>query len=588
MAGLVVFVTLAVIVPATSWALGQLTQKPGKAGCISEDVYAVTCQDGRALGDGVAVSPDGRSVYVSSHRGIAIIDRDAASGALVQKAGTSGCISDDGSGGACQDGTALSARFGGVAVSPDGRSVYVSSSVFPASAGRGAIAILDRDTATGALTQKAGLAGCVSDDGAGGACQDGSALSNGGGGVAVSPDGRSVYVASTSSVAIFDRDTTTGALAQKAGLAGCVSDDGSRGACQDGTSLEGPRDVAVSPDGKSLYVASRALAGGCSSCDSVAIFDRDTTTGALAQKPGTAGCVSQGGSGGACQDGRALADADGLAVSPDGTSVYVAGDSSLAILDRDTSGALAQKSGTAGCVSETGSSGACQNGRVLGFGGAVAVSPDGRSVYVASSSGVAILGRNRTTGALAQMAGTTGCVVEYRLGRDCEDGRAVPFTGGSSGVAVSPDGTSVYISFGMAMAGSLAIFDRAADRTLPRAAVRVRRTQPAGRTITVSVRCRERCTVRVGGSLSVPTVGAQAARRFLLRSVTRRIAADRRVTIRLRVPTRVRRAVAHALRNPAARSQVRARLSIRVSDRAGNARTVRRTARIRRGQLAPR
>ena len=47
-------------------------------------------------------------------------------------------------------------------------------------------------------------------------------------------------------------------------------------------------------------------------------------TGALAQKPGAAGCVSDDGTGGACQDGRALDDARGVAASADGRSVYVA------------------------------------------------------------------------------------------------------------------------------------------------------------------------------------------------------------------------------------------------------------------------
>ncbi len=58
-------------------------------------------------------------------------------------------------------------------------------------------------------------------------------------------------------VAIFDRDPVTGALAQKAGTAGCVSEDGTGGACQDGTALDAARDVAVSPDGTSVYVVSR-------------------------------------------------------------------------------------------------------------------------------------------------------------------------------------------------------------------------------------------------------------------------------------------------------------------------------------------
>ena len=216
-----------------------------------------------------------------------------ALGELSQKPGTAGCMSEDGSGGLCQNGKALQNAFG-VAASPDGKSAYVASAVSDA------VAVFDRDPATGALTQKPGTAGCISEDGIGGACQDGTAL-DGAAGVATSPDGKSTYVVSLASdaVAVFDRDPATGALTQKPGTAGCVSEDGTGGACQDGTALDGTSGVATSPDGKSVYVTSELS-------DAVAVFDRDPATGALTQKPGTAGCVSDDGTGGLCQDGTAL------------------------------------------------------------------------------------------------------------------------------------------------------------------------------------------------------------------------------------------------------------------------------------------
>ena len=83
-----------------------------------------------------------------------------------------------------------------------------------------------------------------------------------------------------------------GELSQKPGTAGCVSETGTGGACQNGKALEDALGVAASPDGKSVYVASFAS-------DAVAVFDRDPGTGALSQKPGTAGCVSR-------RDGRRL------------------------------------------------------------------------------------------------------------------------------------------------------------------------------------------------------------------------------------------------------------------------------------------
>jgi DNA-binding beta-propeller fold protein YncE len=47
----------------------------------------------------------------------------------------------------------------------------------------------------------------------------------------------------------------TGGLTQPTGIAGCVSETGA-GTCADGHALDGARSVAVSPDGKSIYVAS--------------------------------------------------------------------------------------------------------------------------------------------------------------------------------------------------------------------------------------------------------------------------------------------------------------------------------------------
>jgi DNA-binding beta-propeller fold protein YncE len=71
----VIVVGVALVLPAVAWAIGELTQKGGTAGCISQDGTSGTCQDGTALDEAqtVAVSADGKNVYVAS----------AASGAVL-------------------------------------------------------------------------------------------------------------------------------------------------------------------------------------------------------------------------------------------------------------------------------------------------------------------------------------------------------------------------------------------------------------------------------------------------------------------------------------------------------------------------
>jgi DNA-binding beta-propeller fold protein YncE len=360
--------------------------------------------------------------------------------------GTAGCVSETGSGGACRDGTALENALG-VTTTADGKSVYVASDVSDA------IAVFVRDSASGALTQSAGAAGCVSETGTGGLCRDGRAL-NAPNGVAASADGKSVYAASIGSdaIAIFDRSPATGALIQKPGIAGCISETSSGGACRDGRALDGALDVVVSTDGKSVYIASQLS-------DAVAIFDRDPATGALTQKVGAAGCVSDTGTNGLCKDGNALDGILSIAASADGTSVYAASTNSdgVAILDRNpATGALAQKDNTAACVSKSGAGMACQVGNALDSAAGVATSADGKSVYVASqrSDAVTIFDRDPATGALTQKVGATGCISEKGAG-PCRHGRGLD---GAIGIAVSPDGRRVYAT--AIGSDAVVVFDR--------------------------------------------------------------------------------------------------------------------------------
>ncbi|MDP2712922.1 MAG: beta-propeller fold lactonase family protein, partial [Solirubrobacteraceae bacterium] len=286
----------------------------------------------------------------------------------------------------------------------------------------GGVAVSDAAATTGALTQKTGTAGCISETGHGGDCATGTALTSAVS-VTVSPDGANAYAASLSSgaVVVFDRDPSTGELTQKTGTAGCISETGSGGDCATGTAIDGASSVTVSPDGANAYAA--AVYSGA-----VVVFDRDPSTGELTQKTGTAGCISQTGSGGDCATGTALNYAISVTISPDGTNAYAAaaGSGAVVVFDRDPStGELTQKTGTAGCISQTGHDGDCATGTALAGAYSVTVSPDGANAYAASaiSDAVVVFDRDPSTGALTQKTGTAGCISQ--TGGDCATGTAL-------------------------------------------------------------------------------------------------------------------------------------------------------------------
>jgi DNA-binding beta-propeller fold protein YncE len=360
-------------------------------------------------------------------------------GKLTQLGGTAGCVSETGNAGTCVNGKALDTPQG-VAVSPDGTSVYVASE------NTDGVASLKRNTTNGALTQVTTTAGCVTETGSAGTCADGKAL-DGARSVAVSPDNKNVYVTAlrTDAVAVFRRTTTSGQLTQLTGTAGCISESGTGGLCVNGKALENPSSVVVSGDGKNVYIAS-------DSSDAVAAFSRNATTGALTQLTGTAGCISEDGSLGTCVNGKALDGASSVALSADGATAYVASANSNAVAAfkrNTTSGQLTQLASTAGCVSDDGTLGTCANGKALLNPVSVAVSRDGKSVYVASlfSNAIAVFARSTSVapiGKLTQLTGLNGCVSEDGTdgaGGTCINGKALNIP---LGVAVSPDGTSVY------------------------------------------------------------------------------------------------------------------------------------------------
>jgi hypothetical protein len=494
-------------------APGDLTQKPGTAGCISEsgasgypDNTPNGCTDGLALtsATSVVISPDGKNAYVASRYAVAVFDRNSSTGELTQKTGTEGCTAstNDPAVASCALGDGID-QVGSLAVSPDGKSVYFAS-------GQG-IAIFTRNTNTGVLTQTGDATGCVTEEGKGahpiyrlGECEDGRALA-GARSIAIPPDGKTLYVASDGSapsgtgdgIAIFDRNTATGALSQKTGTAGCVVDDNTLAAvttCAEGRALSWPTSITVSPDGngKSLYVTSRGS-------DAIAVFDRDRVTGNINQKTGQTGCVAEDNTVPAvasCADGRALGGPSSVVTSVDdlGKSLYVASGTSgaIAVFDRDTNtGAISQKAGTSGCVQEDASFG-CADGKSIDSNGAgaLAASPDGLSLYFANYYG-AIASFDRAVsgdiGRLTQKPGTAGCVsndgavIDFPFNTSpgaCADGDSMF---GATGLVLSPDGNNLYSAAEFDGEGAVAVFDREAPPpVLPVPETRIGSDSPSG------------------------------------------------------------------------------------------------------------
>jgi DNA-binding beta-propeller fold protein YncE len=368
-------------------------------------------------------------------------------GSLVQLPGTKGCIVAAGKkGGTCGRARALAGPgvgFGShaIAISPDGRSVYVAASKSDA------IAVFARDPQTGALVQPQGKAGCVAAKAAHG-CGPGIGLI-GPNSVAVSPDGRYVYATSRggSSVTSFHRNRKTGALVQlPPSSSGCISNLPIP-TCIPARGLLDPDIVDVSRDGKNVYVG--VFAG-----NGVVSFGRNPASGALTQLSGTAGCIALATSG--CATGVQLGAIEGLAVSPDGTAVYAvsAADNAVAVLGRNAeTGALGQATNGTGCITNTETAG-CATGVQIAGANTVAVGPKG-AVYVTSLLSNSIASFTETAPAtLVQNPGPAGCLIFLRSA-GCAFGRAMS---SPEGVTVSPDGTSVYVTaFGT---GAIDVMDR--------------------------------------------------------------------------------------------------------------------------------
>jgi hypothetical protein len=250
---------------------------------------------------------------------VAVLRRDPRTGSLTQARGLAGCFNQQG-----HSGCTIARGFYGVGqplLSPDGRNLYLlSNPTQPGGAGGPdtcrlafpdgcqAISVFARDTATGSLAQLDGPDGCV--DIVDVSCRTARPLRNAGGGAALSPNGRNLYLTVANAVVSFARNPATGALRQVDGTAGCIAE--SIPGCRIGHGLgDGP--IVMSPDGRNVYVADEEMG-------QLAVLQRDALTGALRQPPGW--CLSAHGEHG-CRRLPAIRHIGSLIEpSPDGRQLY--------------------------------------------------------------------------------------------------------------------------------------------------------------------------------------------------------------------------------------------------------------------------
>ncbi len=423
---------------------GTLAQLPGARGClVDRSKPTAGCGKVRALeGPGpfmgsraIAVSPDGKNVYVASSGSdaITVFGRNPRTGYLVQPKGAAGCVAAKGANG-CGKAIGLDGP-NSVAVSANGRMVYATSR------NSNSITSFRRNGKSGALRQlPPKSAGCISALPIPG-CASGRALL-GADVVVISPDARNVYAGSFfgNAVAVFDVAEKSGVLTQPAGAAGCIAEAAKEG-CTTGIGLGAVEGLAVSRTGSNVYAAS-ALS------NALAVLSRNPETGALTQATGGSGCIADPVLTG-CAAGIEMSGANAVATSPGSEVVYATSlfsNSVTAFAPTTTSLGLMQKEGTSGCVVWLRAVG-CGFGRALRAPEGLAVSPEGTSLYTAAfgTGAIDVFNRNPETGNVAQKSGKAGCQAARSVA-GCTPARALK---GVSSIAVSPDGKFVYsTSFG--------------------------------------------------------------------------------------------------------------------------------------------
>ena len=240
--------------------------------------------------------------------------------------------------------------------------------------------------------------------------------------LAISPTGDNLYASGhvTGRVSNFIRDPVSGGLSFHDCVIGGTND--SQEPCSairtapqySDTGLADPGAVALSPDGRSVYV----LATGDKT---IATFARDPATGALSfrqclggpnPEPSDLPCTPL--PGGGKHHLSLLTEPADLAVSPDGRSVYV-----TSVVGGVVEFSRAAATGDLifqGCLTDTQTVRGCRRVRGPGmrppidYGTDIEISPDGRLVFTLRGAVIVAFGRDRQDGSLSYRSCTTSAL----------------------------------------------------------------------------------------------------------------------------------------------------------------------------------